>query len=120
MKAALAVRNQMASWCGLDAPAASEILHLEARSSYAVGGKIGVWPLFHLTDAELIAGRNNRHLDFRLSVLRQGDGRAASVTVCTVCVVHNLAGKIYLFFVVPFHKWGVRRILSNAVCSGRL
>lgn len=120
MKAALVVRNQIASWCGLDAPTAAEIMKPDTRSSYAVGGKIGVWPIFHLTDAELIAGRNNKHLDFRLSVLRQGDGAAASVTVSTVCVVHNLAGKIYLFFIVPFHKWGVRRLLSNAVRSGRL
>lgn len=120
MKAALVVRNQIASWCGLDAPTAAEIMKPDTRSSYAVGGKIGVWPIFHLTDAELIAGRNNKHLDFRLSVLRQGDGAAASVTVSTVCVVHNLAGKIYLFFIVPFHKWGVRRLLSNAVRAGRL
>jgi len=28
--------------------------------------------------------------------------------------VHNLAGKIYLFFIVPFHRTGVRSLLANA------
>ena len=120
IKATLIVRNRIASLCGLAAPTASEIMNPAIRSSYAVGDKIGVWPIDYLTDTELVAGRNNKHLDFRLSVFRQGEGAAASVTVSTVCVVHNLAGKIYLFFIIPFHKWGVRQLLSNAVRAGRL
>ena len=120
MKVILIVRNRIASGCGLDAPTASEIMKPDARSSYAVGDKIGVWPIYSLTDAELIAGRNNKHLDFRLSVLRETDGNTASVVVSTVCVVHNVSGKIYLFFIVPFHRWGVRHLMSNAIRAGRL
>lgn len=120
MKAMLVARNRVASWCGLDAPTAREIMTPSIRSSYAVGDKIGVWPVYSRTDTELIAGRNNKHLDFRLSVLRETDRKTASVAVSTVCVVHNVYGKIYLFFIVPFHKWGVRRLMSNAIRAGRL
>jgi hypothetical protein len=120
MKVILIVRNRIASLCGLAAPTASEIMNPGIRCHYSVGESIGVWPIFLLTDAELIAGRNNRHLDFRLSVLWETDGDAASVVVSTVCVVHNVAGKIYLFFIVPFHRWGVRSLLSNAIRAGRL
>jgi hypothetical protein len=120
MKIALMVRNRIASFCGLDAPTASEILSVEVKSSYRVGDKIGVWPIFSLTETELVAGRDNKHLDFRLSVLKATDGETASVIVSTVCVVHNTFGKVYLYFVVPFHKWGVRRLLSNAIIAGRL
>jgi hypothetical protein len=120
MKIALIVRNRIASLCGLDAATASEIINFEVKSSYAVGDKIGVWPIFCLTETELVAGRDDKHLDFRLSVLRLTDGETHSVVVSTVCTVHNAFGKLYLFFIVPFHKWGVRRLLSNAIIAGRL
>lgn len=57
MKTLLVVRNHIASFCGLDAPTASEIIHVERKVSYRVGHKIGVWPIFALTDTELVAGR---------------------------------------------------------------
>ena len=120
MKMLLIVRNRLASFCGLDAPTASEIIHVENKGSYGVGDKIGAWPIFSLTETELVAGRDNKHLDFRLSVLKTLGHDGASVVVSTVCTVHNTFGKLYLFFVVPFHKWGVQRLISNAVASGRL
>ena len=120
MKILLIVRNRIASFCGLDAPTASEIINIEIKSSYGVGDKIGVWPIFSLTETELVAGRDNKHLDFRLSVLRVADGETASVVVSTLCTVHNAFGKLYLFLVIPFHKWGVQRLISNAIIAGRL
>jgi hypothetical protein len=120
VKALLIVRNRMASFCGLDAPTASEILNTEFKSSYVVGDTIGVWPIFSLTGTELVAGRDNKHLDFRLSVLRETDGKAASVVVSTLCWVHNLFGRRYLFFIVPFHKWGLKRLMSSAIIERRL
>ena len=120
LKSVLIVRNRIASLCGLDAPTASEIMNPVFKSSYVVGDKIGVWPIFALTDAEIVAGRDNKHLDFRLSVLRITDGETARVVVSTICMVHNAYGKAYLFFIVPFHKWGVQRLMSNAIAAGRL
>ena len=66
MKTLLLVRNAIASLCGLAVPTASEVLNLEIKSSYRVGDKIGAWPIFHLSETELVAGRDNKHLDFRL------------------------------------------------------
>jgi hypothetical protein len=43
-----------------------------------------------------------------------------SIVVSTICTVHNLFGKIYLFFIVPFHRYGVKTLLRNAVAAGRL
>ena len=120
MKAILIVRNRIVRMFGLDAASDSEILNFTPESSYSVGDKIGVWPIFILTENELVAGRDNKHLDFRLSVLKVMDDETASVVVTTICTVHNVFGKLYLFFIVPFHKRGVKRIISNAVAAGRL
>jgi hypothetical protein len=120
MKLLLIARNKVATLAGLDAPTAPEILHLEIKDRYVVGDKIGVWPIFALSENEVIAGRNNKHLDFRLSVLKVPDGDRMSVVVSTICTVHNLAGKLYLLIVVPFHKYGVRKLMANACAAKRL
>ena len=84
MKLLLIVRNKVASLAGLDAPTAADILHVEIKDRYVVGDKIGVWPIFWLSEDELVAGRNNKHLDFRLSVLKVPDGDRTSVVVSTI------------------------------------
>jgi hypothetical protein len=120
MKLMLIVRNAAARLVGLEAPTVDEIMTPRVRETYRVGEKIGPWPIFFIGDDEIVAGRNNRHLDFRLSVLKAMDGDAASVVVSTICTVHNFFGKIYLFFIIPFHRKGVRSLMSNAVIAKRL
>jgi Protein of unknown function (DUF2867) len=120
MKSILIARNRVASLCGLDAAISSEIMKPEMKGSYKVGDKIGPWPIFSLTQSELVAGRDNKHLDFRLSVLKEPNGGAMSAVISTVCTTHNAFGRIYLFFIIPFHKWGVQRLMSRAVAAGRL
>jgi hypothetical protein len=120
MKLLLIARNKVAYLIGLDAPSASEILHVAIKDRYAVGEKIGVWPIFWLSEDEVLAGRNNKHLDFRLSVLKVADGDGTSVVVSTICSVHNLSGKLYLFCIAPFHRYGVRKLMANALVARRL
>jgi Protein of unknown function (DUF2867) len=120
MKAMLIVRNALARLAGLEAPTVTEIMKPQVRDIYRVGDKIGPWPVFFVGENEIIAGRDNKHMDFRLSVLKVMRGDAADVVVTTVCSVHNLFGRIYLFLIVPFHRAGVQRLLSRAVQAGRL
>jgi Protein of unknown function (DUF2867) len=119
-KGALIIRNRIAGWFGLDVPADTTILRPVQKAHYQVGESIGPWPIYALSRRELVAGRDNRHLDFRLSLLKTGTADAPRVVVSTICNVHNLFGKIYLFFIVPFHKWGVKRLLAAAVQSRRV
>jgi hypothetical protein len=120
MKSILIARNCIASLCGLHAATASEIMKPQVQRSYEVGDKVGPWPIFSLTQSELVAGRDNKHLDFRLSVLKEPNGEAMNAVISTVCTTHNAFGRLYLFFIIPFHKWGVRRLMSRAVAAGRL
>jgi hypothetical protein len=48
------------------------------------------------------------------------DGDRTSLVVSTICTVHSLSGKLYLFFVVPFHRYGVQKLIANAIAAGRL
>lgn len=120
MKLLLIARNAAARLAGLEAPTVAEIIKPTIRENYRVGDKIGPWPIFFIGDDEIVAGRDNKHLDFRLSVLKAVDGDAASVVVSTICTVHNVFGKVYLFFIVPFHRHGVQALMSNAVAAKRI
>lgn len=119
MKSLLIVRNAAARLVGLEAPTVAEIMRPTVRKAYGVGDKIGPWPIFFIGANEIVAGRNNKHLDFRVSVLK-ADGETASVVVSTICTVHNRFGKIYLFVIVPFHRSGVRSLMRSAVAAKRL
>lgn len=119
IKTLLILRNRIAARAGLIVAEDSTIQRFERQQNYIVGDTIGPWPIFHLSETELIAGRNNSHLDFRLSVLKL-DLPAPSVAFSTICNVHNRSGKIYLFFIVPFHRWGMRQLMQRAMAAGRL
>jgi hypothetical protein len=120
MKLLLIARNAAARLAGLETPTVAEIMKPKIRETYSVGEKIGPWPIFFIGGNEIVAGRDNKHLDFRVSVLKTDDGEERSVVVSTICTVHNLSGKIYLFFIAPFHRSGVRSLMSKAVTAKRL
>jgi Protein of unknown function (DUF2867) len=120
MKVTLVLRNWLASCLGLEVSTTAEIMRPKIKARYKVGEKIGPWPIFHLSETELVAGRDNKHLDFRLSVLKEASGGSFSAVVSTVCTTHNAFGKVYLHLIIPFHKWGVQRLMSRALTQGRL
>ena len=120
MKRVLILRNRLAAAAGLETADDADILHPARRPHCAVGDTIGPWPIFGLTATELIAGRNNSHLDFRLSVLCEQVGAQPCAVISTVCTTHNLAGRLYLRLVIPFHQWGMRKLLSRALAAGRI
>src|SRR5258708_35716228 len=78
MNLMLIARNKAAALAGLETPTTSEIMTLEKRAHYAVGEKIGPWPIFFLDADELVAGRDNKHMDFRLSIRKVRDDSGLS------------------------------------------
>ena len=61
--------------------------------------KVGIFPVESETAGELIAGFNDRHLDFRVSVV----SRDGQVYLSTWVHPHNFGGHIYLATILPFH-----------------
>ena len=95
-----------------------ELSHpIDTQISYAVGDRIGRWTLYGQYTDELITGANDKHLDFRVSLFRE-DG--ARVVLSTAVMTHNAFGRAYLATVLPFHRFGVARLLTDAAAAGRL
>ncbi len=96
MNVILIARNKAAALIGLEVPTNSEILDAERRDTYAVGEKIGPWPIFFLGEDELIAGRDNTQMDFRLSIMKTSECGESSAIISTICIVKNRLGRHYL------------------------
>lgn len=77
---------------------------------------VGIFPLLHRSDQQMILGLDDRHLDFRLrvDVAELGHG-AQTVTATTVVKTHNLLGRVYLWIILPFHRVIVKTMLAQAL-----
>lgn len=71
--------------------------------------KVGLFPVESESRYELIAGFNDKHLDFRVSVISQ-NGR---VFLATWVHTNNIGGQIYLKAILPFHIIIVRNALAR-------
>ena len=86
-----------------------------------VGTRVGFFRVYAKNDNEIVLGEDDRHLDFRLSVMvRQGNAGSmrSEVVIATVVCCHNLLGRTYLMVIKPFHKLIVRTTLTRAARAG--
>ncbi|MEP2989821.1 MAG: DUF2867 domain-containing protein [Parasphingorhabdus sp.] len=114
------LRNKLVRPFGLIAPTSNELDAMVPKEIYELGDRIGVFEFYGRADKEVITGADDKHLNFRLSVLRVRDGGKDRIVVTTLVQRHNLAGRIYLRSILPFHELGVRSLLHNAADKGLL
>lgn len=119
-KALLLLRTRIVSLFGIGGPTARQMASIEIKDSYVAGEKIGLFTLIAQTEDEIIAGGEDKHLDFRVSVLRLRGEPSDRVVVTTVVKTHNCFGRIYLAIILPFHRFGVKHMLWSAAAAGRL
>ncbi|MBA4036270.1 MAG: DUF2867 domain-containing protein [Bradyrhizobium sp.] len=74
---------------------------------------IGIFPVVSETPERLIAGFNDRHLDFRVVVDVTPPGNVRQVTATTLVKTHNWLGRIYLAIIMPFHRLIVPALLRQ-------
>ena len=79
--------------------------------------RIGFFKIYGQSEREIILGEDDKHLDFRISVLcpapaiRMGERQ---LVVSTVVHCHNRLGRIYVFIIAPFHRMLVQSSLRRA------
>ena len=81
---------------------------------------IGIFPVVSETPDRLVAGFNDKHLDFRVVVDVATAGQRQRVTATTLVLTHNWLGRTYLAIIMPFHRMIVRAMLRQvARLNGR-
>jgi hypothetical protein len=116
----LILRGWIVAPFGLKTSTAADFDNIEVKSSYRVGEKIARFTLFGQSETEIVAGGDDKHLDFRVSVQKLMGRGADRLVLSTAVMPHNLFGKSYLLLILPLHRFGVRMILANAVKAGRV
>jgi hypothetical protein len=74
---------------------------------------IGIFPVVSETPERLIAGFNDRHLDFRVVVDVANAGARQIVTATTLVLTHNWLGRTYLAIILPFHRLILRAMMRQ-------
>ena len=87
----------------------------EEKDFYPVGGRAIYFTVIGRNDNEIIMAENDKHLNFRASVFMNKQGDDASVYITTLVHYNNVWGKVYFFFVKPFHKIIIRSLLKKLV-----
>lgn len=74
---------------------------------------IGIFPVVSEAPDRLVAGFNDRHLDFRVVVDVTAPGGVRQVTATTLVKTHNWLGRTYLATIMPFHRLIVPALLRQ-------
>jgi hypothetical protein len=74
---------------------------------------VGIFPIVSERPDRLVAGFNDKHLDFRLVVDVATSGATQNVTATTLVLTHNWLGRSYLAIIMPFHRLIVRTLLRQ-------
>lgn len=74
---------------------------------------IGIFPVVSETPQRLVAGFNDKHLDFRVVVDVVTSGASQRVTATTLVLTHNWLGRTYLAIILPFHRLVARTMLAQ-------
>ena len=77
------------------------------RTDLGQGETIGFFPIVMRNDTEIILGFDDKHLDFRISILTDGNHAYGATWVRR----HNRLGRMYLAMIMPFHVL----IMRNAI-----
>jgi hypothetical protein len=112
----IAVRDAIVGRFGLKT--AKQLSALDAESN---AGRVGIFKIYGIGPTEIVLGEDDRHLDFRLSVLCSNQptpGGKRRLTLSTVVHCHNRLGRLYIFVIAPFHRLVVQSSLRSAAQIG--
>lgn len=101
----MVLRNWIVSKLGLKHLGAMDNFdNAKLAEDYKSGDNVGIFNLVANTKHEVVLEDRDKHLDVRISFLIVPDGEVAAVHATTIVHVHNIFGKLYMFFVGPIHK----------------
>ncbi len=78
-----------------------------------IGDSIAIFDVLDKNDVELMSGQTDKHLDFKLSFICNKKNNQTIIELATTVKFHNNFGKAYFFFVKPFHRYYMKRILRK-------
>jgi hypothetical protein len=112
----MAVRDAVVGKLGL-----KTAKQLAALGAAAKTDRVGIFRIYSKGPMEVVLGEDDKHLDFRVSVLcslQPSPEGKRRLTLSTVVHCHNRLGRLYIFVIAPFHRLVVRSSLDRAARIG--
>ncbi|SJZ69348.1 Protein of unknown function [Enhydrobacter aerosaccus] len=110
----MSLRNRLVSLVGLKDVGRMQDDVDRPADSYRVGDRLGIFSVFGRTEQEVVLGIDDRHLDVRVSILKEcRDGRDSYVVISTVVHVKNCLGHIYMLPVGRIHPLVVKAMMRR-------
>ncbi len=75
--------------------------------------KVGIFPIVSEEPERLVAGFDDKHLDFRIVIDLKNETDSQIVSLATLIKRHNMLGRAYLQAVLPFHRAIIRSTLRR-------
>lgn len=110
------LRNRIVRLFGLKAPTSkqdpAEILN---AAKWEPGEEIGLFKIYNKSENEIIFGQDDKHLNFRISLLKDHNLNKTSLILTTTVVFNNLFGRMYFLPVRFFHKPIVKAMMQSLI-----
>jgi hypothetical protein len=111
----LRIRNFLVIPFGLITSTESEKDHRYPVISISKGSQARIFEVAEFTNEEVLLFVTDKHLDAWLSIIIKDLPGQQEIIMSTAVKFHNLIGKIYFFFINPFHKVIVRSLLNRVI-----
>lgn len=121
-EALLALRNKIASRFALKTSAKPHGTRPLGRQRWEIGEQVGIFRVFGKHQNELVLGEDDRHLNFRVSLLLCNDAVDPTrklYTVSTAVKFNNRLGRCYFAVVKPFHRLIVPLMIKRGLAKIR-
>ena len=112
----MSVRDALVAGFGLKTAKQLQSIGAEDKAS-----RVGIFKIYSTSPTEVVLGEDDKHLDFRLSVLcsnQPSPGATCQLTLSTVVHCHNRLGRLYIRLIAPFHRLIVQASLRRAARVG--
>lgn len=106
------LRNHAVKLVGLKASSARR-QRAATEGKLMPGDHVGIFEVYERSPNEILLGGDDRHLEFRASILIERDRDRASAVLSTVVHYNSSLGRVYFFFVRPFHRLIVKAMLRR-------
>ena len=93
--------------------------HLASLASDGNTNRVGIFKVYSKNETEIVLGEDDKHLDFRVSVLCSSTQEInRQLIFSTVVHCNNYLGRAYIFVITPFHRMVVKASLLRAARIG--
>ena len=107
------MRNAIAGIFGLKTGKIENVYENLDKLNFKQNQSIGDFFIILKRKKHLITELTDKHLDFRFSILITEDEGITKISLSTIVKINNIFGKIYFFFITPFHRLIIPNILKR-------